>query len=118
MESSENPLSASAFAVIKFSAKSASLFETLIPLPPPPRAAFIITGKPTFFASFRASSTFFTLPSVPGITGIRAFCMVALASALSPSFAIVSDFGPINFIPTSVQSLANFSFSDKKPNPG
>ena len=109
---------ASAFAVIKFSAKSSSLLDILIPFPPPPRAAFIITGKPTFLASFNASFTSLTLPSAPGITGICAFCIVALATALSPSLAIVSDLGPINFIPTSVQSLANFSFSDKNPNPG
>ncbi len=89
--SSENPLSASTFCSREVLGKSASLFETLIHCrhrQEPP----LSLPKSYFFASFRASSTFcFQVKS--RYYRIRALHSSS-GSCLSPSFAIVSDFGP------------------------
>ena len=58
------------------------------------------------------------MPSDPGIVGIPAACIVALAVALSPILFIMEGVAPINFILCSSQISENFAFSDKKPYPG
>ena len=89
-----------------------------MPLPPPPAAAFNITGYPIFSAISNASFNPFTLPSEPGITGTPAFFIISFALDLFPNNSIISDFGPINFIFDSSHIWANFEFSDKNPKPG
>ena len=99
--------------------KNSSSFQTaLIPLPPPPAVALIITGYPIFFANFLASFKDSIIPSDPGIVGTPASFIVDIAEALSPIRSIISAEAPINLILCSSQILENREFSDKNPYPG
>ena len=118
MVSSENPFTDSIWAALKSSVKSSGLLEILMPLPPPPDDALIITGKPISFAMARPSSAAWTGSLLPGTTGTPASIMVFRASDLLPILLIISALGPINAILHSAHSLANLAFSDRKPNPG
>ena len=109
---------ASCFALSQFFLKSFLLNTALIPLPPPPADAFIITGNPILTAILNAFSTSSTAPPEPGIVGTFACCIVDTAVALSPIFSIISGDGPINLILCSPQIFENLAFSDKKPYPG
>ena len=62
-----------------------------------------------------ASGKDFTPPSEPSITGKPYFFAILFASILSPIFDIISELGPINFIPCLLTISENFAFSDKKP---
>ena len=66
-------------------------------------------------ARLRASSTFSSRPSLPGMVGTPTFCMVALAVDLSPIERIDSGEGPTKVKPWSAQISANLSFSARKP---
>ena len=106
---------ASALTSSKLTPTSSIESQRLIPRPPPPAAAFKITGKPNSAASFSASS----LPergfSVPGIVGTLQVKAISLAESLSPIMSKISDLGPINLIPAFSHSLANSAFSARKP---
>ena len=92
------------------------LFQTaLIPLPPPPAEAFIITGNPILEDICSPSSSVSIAPPDPGIVGTFAEIIVETAVALSPIFSIISGEGPINLILCSEQILENFAFSERKP---
>ena len=86
-----------------------------MPLPPPPAAAFSITGYSHFLAKPKASSSDDIAFSTPGITGTPTLFATTLDFILSPSLSIISGLGPINLIPASSHFLANSGFSDKKP---
>ena len=77
--------------------------------------ALIIRGNPASLANAFAASKFSIGPSVPGITGKFALIAVVLAFTLSPNISKWSRCGPINVMPSSLQRLANSSFSLKKP---
>ena len=89
-----------------------------MPLPPPPAAALSMMGKPISSAVRTASSTVFTGPGLPGITGTPAFLAAALASSLFPMRAMVSAEGPMNTSPAFSQARAKEAFSERKPYPG
>ena len=57
---------------------------TLIPLPPPPMAAFNITGNPADSAKARASAAVSVAFSLPGITGTPHCLAISRAEVLSP----------------------------------
>ena len=113
-----NPISASARAISKAVSKPASLLTSLIPRPPPPAEAFIITGYPISLASSLASWEFSNTPLLPGITGTPASFIVRLASALSPIIEIAFEEGPMNLNPMLSTISAKAAFSAKKPYPG
>lgn len=60
------------------------LRTTLIPLPPPPIAAFSITGKPADSANAMASAAVAVAFSLPGMTGTPHCFARSLAEVLSP----------------------------------
>ena len=117
-ESSPKLFLASDLAVKNAFSNSSSLETILIPLPPPPKEALIITGYPILLASILASSIFSIRPSLPGITGTFAFFIISLATDLFPIIFIVSLLGPMNLMLHSSHMLAKLAFSDKNPNPG
>jgi len=106
---------ASFLALLKASSKSSSFLTILIPLPPPPAAAFTITGYPQYSATFNASSSDVIGFSTPGITGTPTLFATILDFILSPNLSIISCLGPINSIPASSHFFANSAFSDKNP---
>ncbi len=109
---------ASCLALSHKSKNPSSLQTALIPLPPPPAVAFIITGYPIFLAIFLAFSNESMIPPEPGIVGTPASFIVAIAEALSPILSIISAEAPINLILCSSHIFENLEFSDKKPYPG
>ena len=109
---------ASRCALLNSFSKSFSSYTARMPLPPPPRAAFIITGYPIEAAISFPLAASITGSLVPGMTGTPAASIVFLASCLLPVFSITSADGPINVILHLSQSSANLLFSDKNPNPG
>ena len=74
----------SCLAEFQCSSISFSLQTILIPLPPPPAVALIITGYTIFFAVAFAWSRSLSKPGEPGTQGTPALSMVAFAEALSP----------------------------------
>ena len=114
----EKDASDSAFAPFQALSNSFSELTILMPFPPPPAVAFNMTGYPKDLANLLPSFIDSTKPSEPGTVGIPAFFIVSLAVILSPILSIISQFGPINFIPLSLQIFENSEFSDKKPYPG
>ena len=99
----------------RFVARSLTI---LIPRPPPPAVALIITGNPMsdamVFAVLKSAMT----PSEPGTTGTCAFFIVSLARALSPIALIASGGGPMNVRPEVPQISAKEAFSARNPYPG
>ncbi|MBA7637644.1 hypothetical protein ES703_45290 [subsurface metagenome] len=89
-----------------------------MPLPPPPKAAFIITGKPISLEIFSPSLICETDFLLPGMTGIPASSISFLAQTLSPIFLIISKGGPINSMPFDSHISANWGFSARNPYPG
>ncbi|MNO57726.1 hypothetical protein D3C76_482680 [compost metagenome] len=88
--SSPKQFIASAFAV-EYPFKNSSLLKAiLIPFPPPPAAALIITGNPISLAISKACSSLSIIPSYPGAIGTPASLMVSLALALFPIRSIDS----------------------------
>ena len=116
--SSPKAVFASVLAVLYAGISSSSFLTTLIPRPPPPAEAFIITGYPIFRAEIKASSSESMAPSEPGTTGTPAFIIISLAFDLLPILSILLESGPINFILHSSHICANLLFSDKNPKPG
>ena len=90
----------------------------LIPLPPPPNAALMITGNPISLAIFSPSFISVTGVSVPSKTGTPIFFIATFEAILSPKSSICSGFGPMKIMPFSSQALANSALSDKNPYPG
>ena len=113
--SSPKAFFASFFASLKDFSKDSSSRTTLIPRPPPPAAAFTITGNPIFLASERAISAFISSAFESSIMGTLAFRATTFAATLSPKASIDSGEGPINLMPSSRQRRANVTFSERKP---
>ena len=110
---------ASLFVSFIASSRSLSFSTVLIPLPPPPCAAFTKTGYPTSFAIFLFSFIDFeTSPFEPGIPLIPTSDIALFARILSPISFIVSDFGPTKIKSDFVTCSAKSAFSERKPNPG
>jgi hypothetical protein len=68
-----------------YAAKVALLCTTRMPRPPPPMAAFRITGRPASFAKATACSEEVSASSVPGTTGTPHSNANARALVLSPN---------------------------------
>ena len=102
-------------ALSNISLKSFSSFTILIPRPPPPKAAFIITGNPISRAIFSPSLILSTGSSVPSKTGTPTFFIATFEAILSPKSSICSGFGPIKMIPLSSHAFAKSAFSLKNP---
>ena len=99
-------------------ANSSASLATRIPLPPPPAAALMITGKPICSAKTCASSESSTGPGDPGTIGTLQACIVLRAAALSPMVRICSGVGPMKVMFDAAQVSANSAFSARKPYPG
>ncbi len=94
---------------------SLSVFTMRMPLPPPPAAALIRIGKPIVFATFIASCSPFTAPSVPGTSGTPNFFTASLAASLSPITFMACDEGPMKVTPACSSASAKSPFSLRKP---
>ena len=86
-----------------------------MPMPPPPAAAFTISGKPISWAAATAASTSCRGSVVPAATGTPAAAIVLRALTLSPMRSIASGSGPIHTSPASFTAAANRADSDRKP---
>ena len=86
-----------------------------MPFPPPPAAAFNMTGKPISSAVARAAALLSTGVVVPGTTGTPTFSMACRARVFDPINAIDSGLGPMNFTSAERQARANVSFSLRNP---
>ncbi len=100
------------------SISSASLPAIFIPIPPPPAAAFTMTGYPISCAPSTARDVSSMPSDMPGMTGTPAFSMVLRAVILLPAALIEALDGPMKTIPAFSHSLAKAIFSDKNPYPG
>ncbi len=96
-------------------ANAASSRTTRIPLPPPPAAALMSTGKPMPTAIRCASATSATGPSEPGTHGTLAAAATAFASVFRPILRIASWGGPMNSKLQLRQISAKCGFSLRKP---
>jgi hypothetical protein len=89
-----------------------------MPLPPPPAAALIITGKPIPRPPpprvARSGKPLPSGPLSPGTTGAPAADTVFRASVLLP-MRIAWAGGPMKVMPAAAQASAKSSFSDRKP---
>ena len=110
---SPKAISASVFVILIVSSRSDSEFTTLIPLPPPPEAAFMIMGYPIFFASSLGLVPIGPLD--PGTTGSPIFCASFLADILFPMVLMISDEGPVNSNPLFSTCSAKSAFSARNP---
>ena len=88
---------------------------TLMPRPPPPKAALIAMGRPCWSAKSRTSWAEETGSAVPGTWGAFTFSAMCRAATLSPSWAIAAGGGPIHVRPASITAAANSAFSERKP---
>ena len=88
---------------------------TRIPLPPPPAAALMITGNPSFWATLTPSSIDSTGPGEPGTVGTLSFCASLRAAALSPIWPICSAVGPMKVMFDARTVFANSAFSARNP---
>ena len=98
-----------------FSSNSLDEKTCLIPFPPPPAVALIMTGNPNSTASFLALVISTISPELPGIIGTPASIAAFLALILSPINAIVSDLGPTKIIPADSTADAKKEFSARNP---
>ena len=84
---------------------------TRIPLPPPPAAAFTISGSAAPPRPGRASP----VTSQDGRTGTPTSAISALAASLSPITSMASGGGPTQVSPAAPTARANDARSDRKP---
>ena len=91
---------------------------TRMPRPPPPDAAFNITGKPMRIASLCAMPNDVRDACESGIIGTPAAFATIFAAILSPSCSMDSGSGPTKTMPSSRQRFAKCTFSLKNPYPG
>ena len=89
-----------------------------MPIPPPPAAALMITGKPISLAIAAASAGSETGPGEPLAIGNPALDIVSRAVILSPRILNTSGLGPMNVIPSSANLSAKIGFSARNPYPG
>ena len=106
---------ASLFTSSKAGLTSSGLSQRRMPRPPPPPAAFRITGKPKLTAFSRASSPSRRGSVQPGTMGTPQPMAICLAASLSPIRAMVSDLGPMKAMPASSQARTKSAFSERKP---
>ena len=105
--SSPKPAKASLFAPFNASLSIFLSFTILMPLPPPPAAAFIRRGRPNLFI-------FLTFSDM-GRVGTPAFSANSFAFNLSPIADITFGLGPTHIIFSLRTFLANLAFSERKP---
>mmetsp|Transcript_33651 Transcript_33651/g.68851 ORF Transcript_33651/g.68851 Transcript_33651/m.68851 type:complete len:210 (-) Transcript_33651:643-1272(-) len=123
---------------MKLLSKSFSSCTILIPFPPPPSEALIITGNPMLLIASLACSTVLTVPfrkmssgMVPsgpklasrpsplhGMDGTPAVCAKMLAAILSPSTDITGEVGPMKVMPSGFRRSGSLGFSEACPQPG
>ena len=105
---------ASAFTRSKLTPTSSTVSQRRMPRPPPPAAAFRMTGKPNSMASFWAACRLWRGSVVPGVVGTPHSTAICLAESLSPIRSSTLEDGPMNLMPASSQARAKSPFSDKK----
>ncbi len=112
---SPNAATASDLAMLKDAANDACVCTSFMPLPPPPAAAFMSTGKPIFLetsmASFSSESALFD----QGSTGTFSSSAIFLACTLLPMRRMTFEVGPMNLMPHFSQASAKPEFSARKP---
>ena len=86
-----------------------------MPRPPPPAAAFTMTGRPILWASASRLASLWSAPWYPGTQGTPASIMRRLAAALLPIAAMAVGGGPMKVRPAFWQAVAKASFSDRNP---
>ena len=106
---------ASRTADSKSSGISSRVRATLMPRPPPPKAALMATGRPNLSTKSRISSADSTGSAVPGTCGAPTFSAMWRAWTLSPRAEMASGEGPIQVMPASITLAANSAFSARKP---
>ena len=107
---------ASVFVILTESMSDSSSVTTFIPLPPPPDAAFIITGYPIRFAAFLILfSLLFKGPFDPGTVGTPDSLIALIAVTLLPMVEIFFIDGPTNMNPLFSTCSAKLSFSARNP---
>ena len=84
-------------------------------MPPPPAAAFSMTGKPMRSASRASAASSASGSSVPGTTGTPAATASRRAAVFSPISSIVCERGPMKTTPACSQARAKAAFSARKP---
>jgi hypothetical protein len=86
-----------------------------MPLPPPPMAAFMMTGRP--FSATKSSSCLTSVIelSVPGTTGTPALIASVRAAVLSANLFMTSTVGPMNVMPSRLHASTNSGDSERKP---
>mmetsp|Transcript_75 Transcript_75/g.163 ORF Transcript_75/g.163 Transcript_75/m.163 type:complete len:213 (-) Transcript_75:438-1076(-) len=120
------------------SSTSSMELTILMPLPPPPSDALIMTGKPILSHSFLALSAVLTLhssssfsPRLPvalsymaltpspfqEIQGTPAVCAMMVDPILSPSACMAGPGGPMNLMPCFLSVFGRAGFSDACPHP-
>ena len=82
-------------------------------MPPPPKEALIIMGKPIFLATSRKFLP--TTPSEPGVMGTPPLTAISRAVLFTPSMLMAWAVGPIKVMPALVTASAKSAFSDRKP---
>jgi hypothetical protein len=87
----------------------------LIPLPPPPAAAFTMTGYPISEAKRTNSPRSSPDDVMPGMIGTPLLDISFLDSTLSPIKAIASGGGPMKTSPASAHLFAKVAFSARNP---
>src|SRR5581483_4933951 len=97
---------------IKSAGSSCSERTILMPRPPPPAEALMITGKPTVRAHSMASPSPASTPSEPGRIGTPAFFMAPRAFSFSPIRRVTSGGGPMNLMLQVSQTSAKLAFSE------
>jgi len=73
-----------------------------MPLPPPPKVALSMMGKPKSLAHIKASLIVSIFPLLPGIIGMSASNMASRAATLEPIVAITEDLGPMKIMPALI----------------
>ena len=118
-----NPASPKAFFASRIAdsiscARPSRVSMPRMPLPPPPAAAFSITGRPTRRTVAAISSGSVLGDWLPGTMGTPAASASRLAAALSPRRSMTSGVGPMKTSPAASTARANAAFSARKPKPG
>ena len=98
--------------------RSSGLSTTRMPRPPPPLAAFKMTGYPVASASFFPSATSAIGLELPPSTGTPAARAISRAVILFPRDSRTFTEGPTKTIPASSQAAASAGFSERNPYPG
>ncbi len=96
-------------------AASPASVTTLIPRPPPPNAALIVTGQPSDSPKAMTSEGSAMGSFRPGTLATPARVAASRALILLPMVSMALAGGPMNVAPAAVTARANGAFSARNP---